>query len=726
MKNSIMKYMCIIIFCLLLVGSGLLMAEITFAENIENLQGFDMISADEGWIWMNRHIYWTKTGGRDWINISPLNLGQAIIRAVSFLDTQYGWLMLTDVDETGNIAYSTAKTSDGGKTWQIRPLSLFESGDINALAEAVYVHFIDSQVGWVVIKRATSSNFSVGTLFKTTDGGNTWTQLSIPIGEPVYFVTSEIGWIAGGAAGDEFYRTQDGGMTWHSQTIVRPTTGNISQRHLYQLPTFENINDGVLPVMITDGDTTQVEFYVTNDSGESWNLATRVPVDREIAPGSPLPLTVFDTRRWLIVAPNSNQLLKTSNRTDTTMVMSQDRMTAGITKLDMVTPGVGWAEYNSGNCAPVAQANATSLSSPQQSSIRCTSETRLLRTNDGGQTWIRLNLPQSEVSETMESFPASDTTNSIPHLGSHTQNFVGQGFDKCEIPSLSQLQNWVSNSPYRAVNLYIGGSSRGCPNSALTASYISQIKQQGWRLIPTWVGPQAACSGYRSRMSYNPTTAYNQGASEANAASDVAANLGLTGTIIYYDLENYNTTDTACRNAAKSFISGWTAQLHARGNQSGVYGSACGSAISDFASISNVPDAVWPAHWLIPYQYRSDATVWNVLCLSNNLWNNHQRIRQYAGGHNETWGGLTLNIDSNVIDGIVAYQAQSSCPEHLSIEETISSGQRTFQAGQTIEAHNRISGGATVTYRAGQEIRLTAGFTAGNGSTFHALIGACQ
>lgn len=32
---------------------------------------------------------------------------------------------------------------------------------------------------------------------------------------------------------------------------------------------------------------------------------------------------------------------------------------------------------------------------------------------------------------------------------------------------------------------------------------------------------------------------------------------------------------------------------------------------------------------------------------------NHQRMWQYAGGHYETWGGVALNIDCDVIDGIV-------------------------------------------------------------------------
>jgi hypothetical protein len=71
------------------------------------------------------------------------------------------------------------------------------------------------------------------------------------------------------------------------------------------------------------------------------------------------------------------------------------------------------------------------------------------------------------------------------------------------------------------------------------------------------------------------------------------------------------------------------------------------------ADIPNVPDAIWPAHWLYS-SFNSAATVWDVYRLSNNLWNQQQRIRQYTGGHNESWGGVTLNIDSDVIDGIVA------------------------------------------------------------------------
>jgi photosystem II stability/assembly factor-like uncharacterized protein len=527
---------------------------------VDDLQGFHLVSPEEGWLLIDQHFYWTKNAGQSWDSITPSNLDQSIIHAVSFVDTQHGWLVLTNSDESGFTTYAIARTLDGGSTWQTASLSLFRPGDVNSLAGAVYLHFLDSQTGWLVVRRATSSNFSLGTLFKTTDGGNTWTQLTIPIGEPVYFVTSEVGWTAGGAAGDELYRTQDGGRTWRPQAIGSPLA-NTNQRRLYQLPIFENEWRGVLPVVIADGEEARIEF-----------------------------------QHWIMVLPNDEQLLNISNHGKTTTITSKNPLLAGISELDMITPSIGWAKYVSGSCTSALQTHK-----------HCQLEIKLLRTSDGGKTWEVMSLPQRtggrlEAPAVLEG--SNEISASTRSLGNRTETFEGQGFDKCEIPTINQLQNWISNGPYEAVNLYIGGSCRGCANSALSASYVSQMSQQGWKFIPTWVGPQSACwGGTCSSISNDPAIAYNQGVSEANAAIDTAVDLGLaladgSGTAIYYDLEGYDTTNTTCRNAAKAFISGWTARLRERSNQVGVYGSSCASAINDFASISNVPDATWPAHWI--------------------------------------------------------------------------------------------------------------------------------
>jgi len=619
------------------------------------LGDFDLLTPQDGWVLLGNSLYATHTGGESWEEITPPDLGQRGIWAAHFLDPRQGWLLLAQAGEAGEPSFVLAVTTDGGISWRGVPLPLFAQGDLDARVASAHLFFVDGDTGWLVFRRATSANFDVGVLFRTTDGGETWTRLAIPIGDPVYFSTTNLGWVAGGAAGDEFYRTRDGGSTWERQDV--PDAAAVGRR-AYGLPRFEGARRGQLPLVLSKGERSEVLFYATDDGGDSWRLAQVVPLDEELPAGSPLPLSLLDATRWSLVLPAKGRVLSQDQGGEVHSTTSYDRGAAGIVALDMAAkdmaakdmaakPGdsgqVGWARYAAGDCAITADGP------------RCTQETRLLRTEDGGRTWSILSLPTKGVE------PAAARAQAAAELAGAstdlTQAIVGQAFDSCTLPSVSQMRNWFLNSPYRTWNLYIGGSSMAnC--GTLTAAHIAQLAQQGWRLIPTWVGPQAACTTFSTRMSADPATAYAQGVAEANAATDVAASLGLTrpdgtGTMIYYDLEAYDTTNQPCRDAARSFIAGWSAQLRARGIKSGVYGSACSSALADFQNLPAAPDGVWIAVWTKPYEYRPEATVWNLACLANSLWANHQRLRQYSGGHDETWGGLTLNIDSNVLDGIV-------------------------------------------------------------------------
>ena len=179
----------------------------------------------------------------------------------------------------------------------------------------------------------------------------------------------------------------------------------------------------------------------------------------------------------------------------------------------------------------------------------------------------------------------------------------------------------------------------------------------GWKFIPTWVGPQAPCyTGAKPTFSADPLLAYAEGVAEADAAVEVARGLQLaradgSGTIIYYDIERYDTGNTTCSAAVKSFVSGWSWQLRAHRDLVGIYGN--GPTLNGLAGIPKPPDVIWAARWIYN-SYTPDATVWDVSGLANDLWANHQRIRQYTGGHTETWGGFSLTVDSDVVDGIVA------------------------------------------------------------------------
>ncbi len=562
-----------------------------------------------------------------------------------------------------------ARTADAGATWDMQSLALFAQGEPDAVAAAVHMYWLDAQTGWLVIRRATSSNFDVGTLFKTTDGGDSWTRVTIPVGDPVYFVTSDLGWTAGGAAGNQLYATRDGGQSWRQLDLAcapaptlpcssAPALPNSSARVAPLLPKLQSARDGVLPVIVAADNDSHLDLYRTRDSGETWELESRWSLGSAVSPGTRFPIAILDVERSVAVVPSRREIVTRAPNSAIAMTPSRDPLVQGIRELDMANSLVGWARYVEGSCE-------------RGDKSRCTQTTRLLRTTDGGQTWQPLNLPQacperSEGSCLRQDVikPAVSPAPASPRVAdgptSFTATVTGQGFDACGAPSVSQFQNWWLNSPYMAYNLYIGGSALAAC-TPLTASFVSQLASQGWKFFPTWVGPQAPCAGFSSSISYDTTTAYNQGVTEANSALDAAYNLGLTdatktGTVIYYDLEGYNTTNSTCRAAVNSFIRGWSYQLKARSNVAGAYGAACGSAVSDWANTDpdHIPNVLWLAWWRVPYQYRSDATVWGAPCLDDTLWVNHQRLRQYAGGHDETWGGVTRNIDSDVLDGVVA------------------------------------------------------------------------
>ncbi len=553
---------------------------------------------------------------------------------------------MTTLGDNSSIRYSIARTSDQGKSWQVTPAGLFEPNDPEALSNAVFLQFLDPENGYMVVRRATSSNFRVGALFRTSDGGASWQRLWIPIGDPVGFVTTNKGWVAGGATGDELYQTTDGGNSWQRQEV-----GGGKGQNRYRLPVFSNENSGTLPVVVKQGTTAQVQTYVTEDGGSTWQLSASVPIDREVYSGHEVPLSVEKDQHWTVIVPHAKRTLRSAPKGQIDSLTNTGPDTDSIDSLEMVTDQVGWASSSKGNCSGTGTFD---LENPDPNGVTCTSQVNLLRTEDGGVTWQNLALPGAQA---------------LLGSGYKSEIYAGQGFDSCSIPSTALMQDWAANSPYRVWNLYIGGSSLAACGT-LSSSYIQQLASIGWRFIPTWVGPQAACTSFSTRMSYDTGTAYSQGRAEADKAIERSAALGLTnadktGAIIYYDLEFFNTSDAACKAAATSFMNGWAQRLHERGNQAGVYGSPCSSAVPDFANNANKLDAVWLAVWITPNQYRANVSLSSVVCISSTLWPTHQRMRQYSGGHYESWGSSSISsIDTNVIDApVVELGRNSDCPQ---------------------------------------------------------------
>lgn len=225
--------------------------------------------------------------------------------------------------------------------------------------------------------------------------------------------------------------------------------------------------------------------------------------------------------------------------------------------------------------------------------------------------------------------------------------FQNKAFDACAAPSQSAMDAWRS-SPYKAVGIYISGSVRACSQPNLTSSWVSANAANGWQFILIDVGRQNPCSTYSSKFSTDPATARQQGRDAAAGAQTAAANLGFAaGSAIYSDIEGYASTAT-CRAAMLSYVSGWTEKLNELGYLGGVYSSA-GSGMVDLAAGYNDAsykrtDHVWFAWW------NGNADTNSGSYIPASYWANHQRLHQYQGGHNETYGGATINIDSNYVD----------------------------------------------------------------------------
>ena len=242
--------------------------------------------------------------------------------------------------------------------------------------------------------------------------------------------------------------------------------------------------------------------------------------------------------------------------------------------------------------------------------------------------------------------------------------YRGLGFDQCEAPSQSSMSTWIEKSPFRAAGIYISGNSRACRTQAnLSSTWVRNQLAAGWRLMPITLGPQASCSTRYPRYGasidpkINPSTtntysaARTQGVLEARKTVARAQALGLVaGSTMFYDIEAWNTrSSTACNASALWFLSSWTQELHRLRYASGVYSSAAsGIRVLDDARVSStnlytLPDQIWVADW----NGRADTA---SSYIRSDGWQPYSRAHQYQGGHNETWGGVRINIDRNYLD----------------------------------------------------------------------------
>ena len=205
------------------------------------------------------------------------------------------------------------------------------------------------------------------------------------------------------------------------------------------------------------------------------------------------------------------------------------------------------------------------------------------------------------------------------------------------------------------VGVYIGGANQGCAQPNLTTGWVSVTAAQGWGILPLWVGPQAPCTtlGKTTKISPNPGVANAEGQAEASAAANAADAASASD-------GSRRSTTTWRRTHARRLCTARSRTSSTGGSRPecswlprGFYSEPLlrdprrGARRPGNASLTPL-NAIWIAAWNdTPNIFGFGAPC----ALSDSLWINHQRVHQYIGGHDESHGGVTINIDSNAVDG---------------------------------------------------------------------------
>ena len=573
-----------------------------------------MLDSATGWVLVGNRLLLTRTAGEAWDDITPQWKSSQAIDGIFFRDNSAGWVVLHDSSQPDpERQLEVASTFNAGQTWRMDAFPSSPDDKMVNYANVAHLDFIDATHGWVLLRDRSSSSFSRGRLFTTSDGGHSWTELPRPpIGDPFHFMSLSEGWTAGGATGHELFVTHDGGLTW-LQCLVENPKGLGSLRPLrYELPTFSDSNHGEL-IALYEADGNQIIVrHETSASGKTWSLGKII---NTVSTDSTIIMNRAGVSKVALISRESHLSV---SRTDVSKNIETTLPAYGVvSNYSFITPNDGWITIVANECdAP---------------SGICWHSERLFKTEDGGVSFIDITPTQiAEDIQLPSTLPKSSprlkpSASVLPELVVTAPNLMA--FDECSRRPSATMYTWLTSTPYRAVGFYIGGA-HSCDQADFT--WISTIGGYGWKLLPLWVGPQAASIGYSSPIGHtgNPEA---EGIAEGNAAwQRYCVTLGLScPTIIYYDLEGvYSRSDAP---QVIPFIKGWVEGLHANGQQAGVY-----SNNPDFVDITptllqgGIPDAIWPVYYFSNNQQcgTSCQTVLNIPHVDNANWANDQRIRQ--------------------------------------------------------------------------------------------------
>jgi hypothetical protein len=374
-------------------------------------------------VMVNRTLMRTTDNGKNWVDITPELSAPGAVTAAYFLDEDTGWSVLSASSRSGEFtSVRVVSTSSSGGFLDGRSAIVPVSTQFLGLwSGAAYITFSDAKHGWLGLQRNSSSNFKAGIIFRTQDGGRSWTELPIPpTVDNMRFISSDVGWIAGGPGGGSLYRTADGGQSWTDDRVPQPPA-TIATTTFYSVPQIGASGGIFLAVTFVKStavdDSATLAIYTSNDMGATWesysvrggiSASSRIPTDL----AGRAFVSVYDEAKG--AKPNSEANENDARR----LTRIRAPIEGAVLSAYFVDNSNGWLVVANGVCEKKGS---------------CESRIQLLATPDGGASTLDITpKPKSgtaDLSDRPQPELVSATTTSYP------------GFDTCAAPSSSQCNS---------------------------------------------------------------------------------------------------------------------------------------------------------------------------------------------------------------------------------------------------------------------------------------------
>lgn len=344
-----------------------------YIDFLDEENGWARASSDTGYAETHTgspgYILRTFDGGSTWYDFTPPGMVDVYYAAqLTVFDINTAWVLVPEMDYSVGTLYHTV---DGGETWTSGAVP-FGSADMQ---------FLDPMVGRAMVGRGVAAGSDAVEIFQTSDGGVTWTSVfvndpiagDVPGGLPfsgdkngMTFLDADTGWITGSRPvnGEVYFYVTHDGGSTWAMQPISLPSGFEANQYTPYSPFFFG-QDGYLPLMIYfPVGNTELLFYVTHDGGLTWT-GDPTSAYQVVTPGH---WSFPDASTGFVWDGGTNFLFTTEGAQSWTGVSTSLDLSDSLASIDFVDSTTGWA-----------------LTGPNDSGL-----TWLYRTDDGGGTWTQL------------------------------------------------------------------------------------------------------------------------------------------------------------------------------------------------------------------------------------------------------------------------------------------------------------------------------------------------